>query len=154
VKDVKLVSKAEEEVTLLKSFDPKSTAIVNTSFEKELGGYHSGSGEGEIKLTDYQPNYLKYSAQAATDQLTVFSDIYYENGWKAYVDGKEVPHFRVNYILRALVLPAGEHTVEFKFHPASYYTGNKVSLASSLLLLLAIAGYAYSEFRKRKNQLN
>ncbi len=67
----------------------------------------------------------------------------------AYIDGKEVPHFRVNYILRALVLPAGEHTVEFKFHPKSYYTGNKISLASSLLLILAIAGYAFSEYRRK-----
>jgi len=81
--------------------------------------------------------------------LAVFSEIYYDKGWNAYIDGKEVPHFRVNYILRSLVLPAGDHTVEFKFHPKSYYTGNKVSLASSLLLILAIAGYAFTEFRKK-----
>ena len=95
---------------------------------------------------------MKYSTKASSEQLAVFSEIYYEKGWNAYIDGKRVPHFRVDYVLRALVLPAGEHTVEFKFHPKSYYNGNKVSFASSLLLILAIAGYGISEFRKKKRK--
>ena len=95
-----------------------------------------------------------YSAKAASEQLAVFSEIYYDKGWNAYIDGKKMPYFRVDYLLRALVLPAGEHTVEFKFHPKSYYTGNKVSLASSLLLILAILGYAYNEFREKRKKSN
>jgi uncharacterized membrane protein YfhO len=100
-------------------------------------------------MTEYKPNYLKYSFASGSEQLTVFSEIYYKEGWKAYVDGKETPHFRVNYILRAMVVPAGNHTIEFKFHPLSYYTGNKVSLAGSILLLLAIAGYLFLQYRKK-----
>jgi hypothetical protein len=155
VEEFKTVENADAEIAALKEINTARQVTIDRRFADNLNGKKfSKDPNGAIILNEYQPNYLKYSAQAATDQLTVFSDIYYEKGWKAYVDGKEVPHFRVNYILRALVLPAGEHTVEFKFHPASYYTGNKVSFASSLLLILAIAGFAFTEFKKRKNQTN
>jgi uncharacterized membrane protein YfhO len=97
-----------------------------------------------------QPNFLKYEVEAGSEQLAVFSEIYYDKGWNAYINGEKSPHFRVNYILRAMVIPAGKHTVEFRFEPKSYRVGNKISLASSLLLILAVAGYAFSEFRKRK----
>jgi len=106
-----------------------------------------------IRLTEYRPNYLKYQTGASSEQLAVFSEIYYADGWKAYVNGKETPHFRANYILRAMVLPKGAHTVEFRFHPTSFYAGNKVSLAGSVLLLLAVAGFFVREFRN-KNRIN
>jgi len=151
VKEVKLVSKADEEVTSLENFDPKSIAIVNKSFEKELGGYHAGSGEGEIKLTEYKPNYLKYEATVNSgSQLAVFSEIYYPKGWKSFIDGKETEHVQADFVLRAMVIPAGKHQVEFKFEPQSYYLGNKVSVASSILLLLAIGGYLIYVFKLKK----
>lgn len=151
VKNVKIVNKADEEVTSLKNFDPKTTAIVNKSFEKELSGFTSGSGEGQIKLTEYQPNYLKYEATVNSgSQLAVFSEIYYPKGWKSFIDGKETVHLQVNFVLRAMVIPSGKHEIEFKFEPASYYLGNKVSLASSILLLLAIGGYIYFSFKSKK----
>ena len=155
VSNYKTVANADEEIAALEEIDPRSEATIDKRFSEFVGNKKFQKDEtGGITLTEYKPNYLKYTAKAASEQLAVFSEIYYANGWNAYVDGKEVPHFRVNYILRALVLPAGEHVVEFKFHPASYYTGNKVSFASSLLLLLAIAGYAFSEYRKRKTAKN
>jgi len=151
VKDVKLVDKADEEVTSLKNFDPKTTAIVNKSFEKVLGGYHTGSGEGEIKLTAYQPNDLKYEATVNSgSQLAVFSEIYYPKGWKSYLDGKETDYLQADYVLRAMVIPSGKHQVEFKFEPQSYYLGNKISMASSILLLLAIGGYLIYIFKLKK----
>jgi len=151
VKNVKIVNKADEEVTSLKNFDPKTTAIVNKSFEKELSGFTSGSGEGQIKLTEYQPNYLKYEATVNSgSQLAVFSEIYYPKGWKSFIDGKEADHLQVDFVLRAMVIPSGKHEIEFKFEPASYYLGNKVSLASSILLLLAIGGYLYYSFKSKK----
>jgi hypothetical protein len=155
VGDFKIVANADEEISALKGINPEDEVVIDKRFAKYVEGKRfQKDGFGNITLTEYQPNYLKYSAKSGSEQLAVFSEIFYKNGWKAYIDGNEVPHFRVNYILRALVLPAGEHTVEFKFHPASYYTGNKVSFASSLLLLLAIAGYAFSEYRKRKTKKN
>ena len=150
VKSAKVVDSADQEVTSIKNFDPKSTAIVNKSFDKGLSGFTSGSGEGEIKLTDYQPNDLKYEATVNSgSQLAVFSEIYYPKGWKSFIDGKETPHIQVDYVLRGLVIPAGKHQVEFKFEPSSYYLGNKVSLASSILLLLAIGGYLFYSFKMK-----
>jgi hypothetical protein len=151
VKEVKMVDNADQEVTSLNKFDPKSTAIVNKRFEKELGGFKAGSGEGEIKLTEYQPNYLKYEATVNSGaQLAVFSEIYYPKGWKSFIDGKETNHVQANFVLRAMVIPAGKHLIEFKFEPASYYMGNKVSLASSIMLLLAISGYLVYVFKLKK----
>ena len=151
VKSAKVVASADQEVTSMKNFDPKSTAIVNKSFEKDLSGFRSSSGEGEIKLTEYQPNYLKYEASVNSGaQLAVFSEIYYPKGWKSFIDGKETPHIQADYVLRALVIPAGKHQVEFKFEPSSYYLGNKVSLASSILLLLTIGGYLFYSFKIKK----
>lgn len=151
VKTAKVVASADQEVTAIKSFDPKSTAIVNKSFEKDLSGFSSGSGEGEIKLTEYQPNYLKYEASVNSgSQLAVFSEIFYPKGWKSFIDGKETPHIQADFVLRGLVIPAGKHQVEFKFEPSSYYLGNKVSLASSILLLLAIGGYLFYSFKIKK----
>jgi len=151
VKSAKLVDSADQEVTSMKNFDPKSTAIINNSFSKDLEGYTSGSGEGEIKLTEYQPNYLKYDAIVNSgSQLAVFSEIYYPKGWKSFIDGKETSHIQADYVLRALLIPAGKHQIEFKFEPSSYYFGNKVSLASSILLLLAIGGYLFYSFKIKK----
>ena len=151
VKEVKLVDKADQEVTSLKSFDPKSTAIVNKHFEKELAGYKTGSGDGEIKLTEYKPNYLKYEATVnGSAQLAVFSEIYYPKGWESFIDGKKADYIQANFVLRAMVIPAGKHQIEFKFEPKSYFIGNKVSMASSILLLLAIAGYLVYVFKLKK----
>jgi hypothetical protein len=151
VKEVKLVNKADEEVTAVKNFDPKSTAIINRKFEKELDGFHGGSGEGMIKLTSYAPNDLKYEATMNSGaQLAVFSEIYYPKGWDSFIDGKATPHVEADYVLRAMVIPAGKHLIEFKFEPKSYFLGNKVSMASSILLLLAMGGYMVYAFKLKK----
>ena len=153
VNDFQIVKNADEEIAALNNIDPKDLAVIDQRFANYIEGKSFQKDlNGNIILTEYEPNYLKYTANASTEQLTVFSEIYYADGWKAYIDGNEVPHFRVDYVLRALILPAGEHTVEFKFHPESYYTGNKISLASSLLLILAIAGFAFTEYRKRSKK--
>ncbi len=150
VNDYKIVSNADEEISALKGIDLKNEVVIDKRFSQFVANKKfQKDQDGSIVLTEYKPNYLKYTAKASSEQLTVFSEIYYNKGWNAYIDGKEAPHFRVNYILRAMILPAGEHTVEFKFHPKSYYTGNTISLASSLLLILAIAGYAFSGYRRK-----
>ena len=148
-----IVKNADEEIATLKTIDPQKVALIDQRFSDFVGNKKFTKDlNGSVTLTEYEPNYLKYNTKASSEQLTIFSEIYYEKGWNAYIDGKMVPHFRVDYVLRALVLPAGEHTVEFKFHPKSYYTGNKVSLASSLLLILIFIGYAFSEYKKKKSK--
>ena len=149
VSDFKMVGTADDEIEAMKNFNPAETAIVNQQFISQVQGLTLAKDEaGKIELTGYQPNSLTYDFSASTKQLTVFSDIYYDKGWNAYIDGEPVPHFRVNYVLRALIIPEGKHTIEFRFEPKSYYAGNKVSLASSLLLVLAALGYGFSIRRK------
>ncbi len=151
VKELKLVNKADEEVTAIKNFDPKSTAIISNSFGKDLEGFHGGSGDGVIKLTSYAPNDLKYEATVNSGpQLAIFSEIYYPKGWKSFIDGKETVHVQADYVLRAMVIPSGKHQIEFKFEPQSYFIGNKVSMASSILLLLAIGGYLVYSYKLKK----
>ncbi|HCE56597.1 MAG TPA: hypothetical protein DER09_02080 [Prolixibacteraceae bacterium] len=155
VSKFQLVENADEEIETIKNINPAKEVVIDKRFAQNVNGISlTHDSIAQIVLTEYQPNYLKYSAKSSSEQIAVFSEVYYAKGWKAYIDGQEVPHFRVNYILRSLILPAGDHTIEFKFHPTSYYTGNKISLASSLLLLLAILGYAFSEYRKRRTTIN
>src|SRR5690606_23052085 len=93
-----------------------------------------------VNMVTYEPDYLKYEYEAKEEGVVVFSEIYYPEGWQAYLDGEPVDHFRANYVLRAMVVPGGKHTIEFRFDPQSYKIGNTVSLISSILLMLVIVG--------------
>jgi hypothetical protein len=150
VEEHEIVANADEEIAALTAFFPEKTAIVDQRFSANLEGFtHAADSNARIELTEYQPNKLKYSYSSANDQLTVFSEIYYDKGWNAYLDGKKVDHFRVNYVLRAMVVPAGNHEIEFRFEPKVYAVGEKVSFAGSLLLILMLVGYAATELRKK-----
>ena len=92
---------------------------------------------------------MVYQSGSTAPAIAVFSEIYYDKGWKMYIDGKEQPYFRADYVLRAAQLPVGNHKIEFIFHPASYYTGEKISLAGSILLVLALGGAAYYGFQEK-----
>jgi uncharacterized membrane protein YfhO len=143
VNNVHLVNNADEEINALTEFMPSETAIVDKRFEFFVKGHIiSKDSLATIKLTDYKPNHLTYASASSREQLAVFSDIYYEKGWKAYIDGEEAPYFRVNYVLRAMMVPAGKHTIEYKFDPPVYRVGEKISYASSILLLLLALGMA------------
>jgi uncharacterized membrane protein YfhO len=103
----------------------------------------------KITMTSYEPNHLQYAYSSKTEKIAVFSEIYYDKGWKAYIDGEEAPYFRANYVLRAMVVPAGDHVIEFKFEPRVWVVGEKVSLASSLLLILLLLATLVYQVRKR-----
>jgi hypothetical protein len=150
VYNYKIAENADEEIAAMNNFNPSETAIIDQRFEQHVEGKQfSKDPAGSIELTEYQPNYLKYKSLADQEQLAVFSDIYYDKGWKSYIDGERAPHFRVDYVLRAMIVPAGKHTIEFRFEPQSYYLGNKISLASSILLILLVIGYGIFEMRKK-----
>jgi uncharacterized membrane protein YfhO len=108
-------------------------------------------GNAEIKLVNYHPDHLTYEYSAPNDVIAVFSEIWYDKGWKAYVDGEKIPYFRADYVLRAAQLPGGNHKVEFKFEPASYYTGEMISLISSILLIAGLAFAIFMEIKRRKD---
>ena len=91
---------------------------------------------GTLKLLEYQPNYLKYGSNSTGHALAVFSEIFYDKGWKAFINGKEVSHFRVNYILRALVIPSGDNEIEFKFDLPIYNQASFISTVSSSIIIL------------------
>lgn len=163
VSEAKLVGTADDEILALKApalgdtvqvpdaFDAKKTAIIRKTFEKELTGYTFGKDSASsIRLDKYGVNNLAYTSNNAQNGLAVFSDIWYPHGWKAYIDGKEVPIIRTNYILRALKIPAGQHKIEFRFRPQSYEKGNTIALFSSVLLLLAGVTGLYLAFKGKK----
>jgi hypothetical protein len=152
VNKLKTVQNADEEIAAVTTFNPGSEAIVDIRFSKEIEGLSIvPDSSAEIALVEYRANYLKYSSSATKEQLAIFSEIYYDKGWQAYIDEKPVSHFRVNYVLRAMRVPSGNHIIEFKFHPKSYYLGGKVSLACSLLLILMAVGTALLEWKKIKS---
>lgn len=157
VDSVMIVENADQEIAALSKITPKTKAVVDKRFEnlvtKKLFPKDTLSS---ILLTHYEPNYLTYDINAGSEKLAVFSEIYYAKGWNAYLDGKLTPHFRANYVLRAMQIPAGKHKLEFKFEPQAYVTGEKISMAGSILLvILLIAGFGFEIFRfvKKENSL-
>ena len=123
----------------LDSADLSQNVFVHKEFEGEVSGFDP-SKSGEITLTSYTPDEMIYKTSAPSDQLAVFSEIWYgpDKGWQAYIDGKEATHFRANYTLRAMKIPAGEHEVKFTFNPKSYRLGEIISLVFSLLIVLLL----------------
>ena len=144
VNEVQFVPTANAEIDGLdEGFDPATTAIVHESF-KELIPKSTYSAEGTITLTEYSPNKLTYRVSGVSEeQLAVFSEIWYgpNKGWKVTIDGKEQEHFRVNYILRGLLIPANAQEIVFSFEPRSHFLGQTISRMSSGLILLGAAGY-------------
>jgi uncharacterized membrane protein YfhO len=137
VDTITIVPNADAEIAALNGFNPTTTAIVDTRFSKQMTeGLDNTSAS--IVLTEYKPNYLKYNSSSTNDGVAIFSEIYYDKGWNAYVDNKLTSHFRANYVLRGMQVPAGNHTVEFKFEPTSYHTGETIAYASSIILLLLL----------------
>lgn len=152
VSEVKTVDNADQEINALTDFNPANTAVVDKRFSNLIAGFKPViDSTATIKLTKYAPNKLNYTTQSNSDQLAVFSEIYYDKGWKAFIDNKPTPHFRVNYILRGMVVPAGNHTIEFRFEPSVYYTGNIISSVSSIIILLLAAVYIFLEFKKKNS---
>jgi len=150
VKSINFADNADREMQAISSFAPKDEAIVDKRFNKAIDPkLPIGDPNATIKLTSYNPDHLTYQTGSTANQVAVFSEIYYDKGWKMLIDGKEAPYFRADYVLRAARIPLGNHKVEFIFHPASYYTGEKLSLAGSILLVLLLGGAVYIEAKKK-----
>lgn len=148
VNNIKIVQDADQEIAALSNFNPINTAIVDVRFSNYLINNLDNSSS-VIKLNTYKPNYLQYSSNSVNDGIVIFSEIYYKDGWNAYIDGKKTDYFRANYVLRALQVPSGIHEIEFKFEPSVYSTGENVSLASSLILFFLLFFVSYKEFYKK-----
>ena len=151
VNNIRIAQDANEEMKLLGEIDTRHELVIDKSLASALPSKVTPDSTAKISLKSYAPNHLIYSVDTKTDQVAVFSEIYYDKGWKATIDGKEVPYTRVNYLLRAMPLKAGSYDVEFRFAPGSYSTGNLLALISSVLLIIGLATYLFLFFRKKKN---
>ncbi|WP_422104614.1 YfhO family protein [Winogradskyella sp.] len=153
VSELKQLFDANSEIKILDSLDTKTKAVTtmsNFSSRAEVVSYEVDS-TASIQLKTFQPNYLKYASSNPNDGFAVFSEIYYENGWNAYIDGELAPHIRVNYAIRGIPVPKGNHTIEFKFEPKVVATGSSIALASSAVFgILLILGVFYS-FKKKES---
>ncbi|MEO6541319.1 MAG: YfhO family protein [Ferruginibacter sp.] len=150
VKGIKFVDSPNEEMLALDSTNLRDTAVLNSSFKaviKQLPVYDSLA---YIKISERQNDKITYASSAATPQFAVLSEIYYNRGWNAYLDGKKVEYAKVNYLLRGIELPAGKHSIEFRFEPKAYYTGNSISFWSIILIYLALIATVFFALKKNK----
>lgn len=152
VDEINWVNNADEEMAALNDFSALKTAVINKQFEKELTKTQiiPKDSLSTIVLTEYEPNKLVFNVDAKKDELAVFSDIYYK-GWKATIDGKESPIVRADYVLRAVEIPKGKHTLEFTFYPTSVKTTETIATITLIFFALGVVGYVvYSVMKKRK----
>ena len=140
VEDLVKVADADAEIQELGEIDPRREAVVDERYADLISGFsYTEAADAQIAVETHLPNYIKYIYDSPVPQATIFSEIYYADGWDAYLDGEKVDYFRANYLLRGMVIPAGAHTIEFKFEPQSYATANVVSSAFSILALVMLA---------------
>ena len=141
VSDIRWADDANNEFLALGDTDLKHTAIIHKDFQPQLSGFTPSAATGEITLTEYKPNQLTYSFKSSADQLVVFSEIWSDKGWQMRLDGNEHPLLRSNYLLRAALIPAGEHQIVMRYEPKIWKVGQTIALVSSALILLCcIAG--------------
>lgn len=150
VSSIKNVASANEEIDALDGFNPAEEAVINQEFSSYVAGLNIQKN-GSIQLTSYKPNHLTYQSNSTSEQLAVFSEMWYgpNKGWQAYIDGKPAEHIRANYALRAMRIPSGQHTIEFKFDPKTYRVGETITLIFSLIIFLSFFGYfGYAIYKK------
>jgi len=138
VKTVKYVKGPRAAMDALTTFNPKDTVIVDESFNNLIKPTFTFDSTASIQLVKNDNDIVTYKSKAASEQMAVFSEVYYAEGWNAYIDGKLTPHAKVNYVLRGMMIPAGEHEIVFKFEPTSYATGWKLTSYSSIAILLLL----------------
>ncbi|HLN95093.1 MAG TPA: YfhO family protein [Flavobacterium sp.] len=143
------VKSADGEIKAMKAFDNRKEAIVNTSEFKVPAIAVDSTASIQLDKASFQPNYAKYTAKSAKGGLAVFSEVYYPKGWKVFIDGKQTDQLiRANYVLRALPVPAGNHTIEFRFDPDVVKTGGLIQLVSCLGIVLVTGGGLYLTRKK------
>lgn len=153
VNNYTFVDNADKEIAALNTLDVKTTAVVDKRFEDKLTGFSiTPDSTATIELTEYKPNMLKYKSSAKSEQLAILSEMYYPNGWEAYIDGKPATHFCADWTLRAIRIPEGQHEIVFQFEPHGYNTARGIASASSGLLVLLLIGGIGSLFYRKRNK--
>lgn len=152
-----LVEDPNAEILALNDFNPADTAIIDKRFASMVQGKNLERDSNSVIVMEHQkpynPDYVVYKTKTSKDQLAVFSEVYYEPDWIAYIDGKPADYFRVNYILRGMVIPAGEHKIEFRNEAPLMHKWDNITLAISILMLLVMAGSLVWYYRKPKKEM-
>ncbi|RYY39882.1 MAG: hypothetical protein EOO08_08280 [Chitinophagaceae bacterium] len=152
VRNIAFVPDARAEMSALDGFNPRDTAFVRASLRNNVGAATQFSGEGTIALERNDNDVITYNSNSPAAQFAVFSEIYYNAGWRAFIDGKETPITRVNYVLRGLPLPAGAHKIEFRFEPQGFYRGRSITTICQVLLGLLLVAGIFLEWRARHRE--
>lgn len=154
VDQYQLVEDPNAEILALKELNPADTAIIDKRFASMVQGKNLERDSNSVIVMEHQkpynPDYVVYKTKTSKEQLAVFSEVYYAPDWRAYIDGKPADYFRANYILRAMVIPAGEHTVEFKCEAPKLFKLIKVNIVSGILFVLLVSGSLVWYYRKPK----
>ncbi|MDO5523704.1 MAG: YfhO family protein [Bacteroidia bacterium] len=152
VDDIRFVDNADEEIDALTEIDLHTQAVADKKYAPVLAGFSVSPADSAstIRLTDYDSNFIAYAVDAKKDELAVFSEIYYPKGWKITIDGQPAEMLRANYTLRALPLPAGTHTVEFRFEPTSIKVTDTVAFAALVIMLLTAGWLVFRKVKAKK----
>lgn len=151
IRHIQFVKNADEEMNALNHFNPSDTAFVQESFKSSIAAMPVWDSTASIQLIKNDNDVINYSFNASTNQFAVFSEVYYPAGWKAYIDNKEAPIVKTDYVLRGLAVPAGKHDIRFEFKPEGYYKGKTITSIFQGLLLILLAGAIFMEWRGRRN---
>lgn len=149
VNEIVFANNADEELLALGKIDNKRKAVINSKYKKDLTIQSSSDSLSSLELKEYLPNNLTYVSNSKEEKLGVFSEIYYPHGWKASIDGKEVPIYRADYTLRALKIPAGKHTINFSFNPPVIQKGKYITLGTCLLFVIISSTLLIYDYKKR-----
>jgi hypothetical protein len=150
IKNIKTVANADSEIVALYNVNTKREAVIQQKNRELATVADTYNADGKITLQSYKANDLVYQSESKDKGFAVFSEIYYPKGWNAYVDGTLTPHTCVDYVLRGMEIPAGKHTIEFKFEPKVYKTGNSIAMMGSILLLLCFGGGVFFAAKKKE----
>lgn len=154
VDEIRFVNNADEEIDALAEIDLRTQAVADKKYEPVLQGFSVSAADSasSIALSRYDSNFITYNVDAKKDELAVFSEIYYPKGWKITIDGQPAEMLRANYTLRALPVPAGKHTVEFRFEPTSIKVTDAIAYVALLIMLLTAAWMVFTSYKKNKNE--
>jgi hypothetical protein len=149
VKGIRFVNSPKEEMNALSTLTVRDSAVANISFNKTLKQPAGFDSTATISFVKNENDSIRYTTRSSIEQLAVFSEVYYDKGWNAYVDGKQTDIAKVNYVLRAIMVPAGEHTIEFKFEPKSHQTGWTITTITSILMVLLLLAGLFTAWKQR-----
>ncbi len=159
VNNIREVPDANQEITALNDFNPATTAIVDQRYRDQIKEFKGEARDSNASITikEFTPDKVSYTFNSNTQQAVVFSEVYYNSGkgWQAYLDGEKVDHFRANYILRGMVIPAGKHEIVFAFEPQTYFRAARIQEAANIaVIIVLIVGLGFGAFRYFKPASN